>query len=82
MLEKVQEKNCNNCLFTKNKIVSESRKAEVLERCKKNKTQFICHKASAKKMKVICRGFYDTQANQEINAMLEMLGQIEFTSVS
>lgn len=82
MLEKVQKNNCNNCLFTENKIVSESRKAEILARCKSKKTQFICHKASAKKTKVVCRGFYDTQEKPEINAMLEMLGQIEFTTIS
>lgn len=82
MLEKIQKNNCNNCLFTENKIVSESRKEEILARCKSNNTQFICHKASAKKMRVVCRGFYDTQENPEINAMLEMLGQIEFTTIS
>lgn len=81
MLEKVQKTNCNNCLFTKNRIVNEERKKQILDTCRKNKSKFICHKASKTKQEVTCRGFYEQENNQEIKIMLEMLGQVNFVTV-
>jgi hypothetical protein len=52
---------CNECLFSKNKIVSEDRKKEIIEECVKqgNEKHFVCHKASMKNKNVCCRGFYN-----------------------
>lgn len=82
MLEKVQKRQCKKCLFSPNKVVSDKRKEEILKSCKENNRNFICHVASHNGVESTCRGFYDNAANKEINAMLEMLGQIEFTEIN
>lgn len=56
--QKVCSKSCNQCLFTKNKIVSDERKQEILEDCERNETHFICHKGSIAGQNVVCNGFF------------------------
>ena len=48
---------CDECLFSKNKIVSERRKREVLRECYEQGTYFICHKATMAGRAVICCNF-------------------------
>jgi hypothetical protein len=55
----VQKKKCNQCLFSKNKIVSDKRREQILQECAMDDTYFICHKATVKEKDVCCRGFYD-----------------------
>ena len=61
MLE-VSNKCCGQCLFSKNKIVSDERKKEVLDGCESRDTHFICHKADD----VVCRGFFEKKTSQGI----------------
>jgi hypothetical protein len=56
----VLEKRCNECLFSKNKIVSDKRRDDLLEGCKRRGSHFVCHKASNVKLEAVCRGFYDS----------------------
>lgn len=59
MFEVINEK-CNQCLFTKDRIVSEKRMREVLADCARSDTHFVCHKSSiAGGGNACCRGFYD-----------------------
>jgi hypothetical protein len=80
-LETVQRKKCSQCLFTKNKIVSDQARDEILKSCKDNNNNFICHKATIKGLKVVCSGFYKSQNIPEISKMLEDLGEIEFVDI-
>lgn len=48
---------CDQCLFSKNKIVSDERKKEILEDCQKTGKFFVCHKASIKGKEAVCAGF-------------------------
>lgn len=48
---------CDECLFSQNKIVSDERKAQLLEECWRGGTYFICHKATLKGHAVICHNF-------------------------
>lgn len=59
---KVQKTKCNQCLFTKNRIVTSKRKAEIIKDCLNSDTYFCCHKTKIKGIKsdVCCRGFWDT----------------------
>ena len=43
---KVKKKCCGQCLFSKNKIVSDTRKANILKGCVTNDNHFTCHKAT------------------------------------
>ena len=57
---KVFDKTCNNCLLSKDRIVSARRAKEIINECAANQTHFVCHKASMKGEDVCCKTFYDT----------------------
>ena len=79
---KVSDKRCNQCLFTKNKIVSDSRRDEVIKKCLKGDKHFICHKASLVGQDVCCRGFYE-EFGRDVRSprMATILGVIDFVDV-
>lgn len=56
---KVMDKVCNQCLFSKARVVDEARKEEILEKCTRTHRAFQCHKASIMGQNVICRAFFD-----------------------
>ncbi len=74
---KVKNKCCDQCLFTKNKIVSERRKVELLDEIKKEDTHFICHKATIENQDHVCRGFYASKTSNLIRVS-QRLGLIEY----
>lgn len=55
----VCEKRCDQCLFSKDRIVDEPRMREVLATCESEDKYFECHKHSMVDAHVCCRGFYD-----------------------
>ncbi len=56
---KIQKTKCNQCLFSKNRIVDAKRAAEVIRDALGKDTYFNCHKAKIKGADVCCRGFWD-----------------------
>lgn len=58
-MTQVCEHKCNQCLFTKNRIVDKSRVKEILDECLETGSFFVCHKATIKNTEVVCKGFYD-----------------------
>lgn len=46
---------CDQCLFSKNKIVSAARKRQVIREARQDQGYFICHKTQ----ETCCRGFFD-----------------------
>ena len=56
---KVQKNQCNQCLFTKNRVVSKERMLDVVEQTLKQNTYFECHKATIQKQDVCCKGYWD-----------------------
>lgn len=63
----VCEKRCDQCLFSKAKIVDDQRQADLLMNCRITGKYFICHK-SADGQPVVCRGFFDEVPNQAVRA--------------
>lgn len=59
----VCEKRCNQCLFSKAKVVGDTRKEDILAGTRKSGKYFICHK-SASGQPVVCRGFYDEEPSR------------------
>ena len=81
MTFKVVKERCDQCLFSDNKIVSNSRRKEVLNACRKKDTHFICHKFNiAGNQDVCCKGFYETQTSQMIR-IAQRLNAVEFVEV-
>jgi hypothetical protein len=76
---KVCDKPCDQCLFSKGRIVSAARVKEVLSECKRNDQHFICHKASIFGHDVCCRTFYDTKTSNLIRIM-QRLRFIQFVN--
>jgi hypothetical protein len=54
----VLAKRCDQCLFSKGKIVSDERRVDVLATCARRGVHFVCHK-DRNDRKAVCRGFYD-----------------------
>ena len=74
---KVKRKKCDQCLFSNNKVVSDSRKADILIECDYYETHFICHKSSIELGNTCCKGFYDSETSQMIR-IARRLKMIEF----
>ena len=55
----IMAERCDQCLFSPNAIVSPERRADIIAKCKRDGSYFICHKASIAGRQVYCRGFYD-----------------------
>jgi hypothetical protein len=80
-LFQVMAEQCDQCLFTKDRLVPGSRAAEVIKRCKSNGTHFICHKATiAGDKNVCCRAFFDTQDTLVIQ-LAKALNLVRFVEV-
>jgi len=58
----VKKERCDQCLYSKDKIVSNSRRKEIISGCRSSDSHFICHKSSMEGGETCCRGFYDTES--------------------
>ena len=76
---KVKNQCCNECLFTKNAVVSNKRKKDILNGCKKNDNHFICHKATIEGKDICCKGFYDSQTCN-LMRIAQRLDAVEFVN--
>lgn len=76
---KVMEKQCDQCLFTKDRIVPAARAKQLLKDCTRDDTHFICHKASLEGKEACCRTFYDTRSTNLIR-ISQRLGMVKFVT--
>lgn len=72
---KVCSHKCDQCLFSKDKIVSNERKQEILEGCQREGKYFICHKSTIKDDEVVCAGFAASKYNK--SAALQVAQRLE-----
>lgn len=75
--QKVCAKQCNECLFSNNKLVNEERKQELLTQCEIEQTHFNCHKGSLIGQNVVCNGFFRNRTTPFLDIM-KATGKIEF----
>lgn len=73
----VTAKRCDECLFSKAKLVDDSRQQQILNNCRETGSYFLCHKGTLRGVAVVCRGFFDTEANQACQ-VADRLGLVEF----
>jgi len=69
---KVKKECCGQCLFSRDKIVSDARKKSILSDCKKKDNHFLCHKATIENKDVVCAGFYERHTSQMIRISQRM----------
>ena len=76
---KVKKECCNQCLFSKDKIVSNKRRQQILSDCRQNDNHFICHKATIDGDDICCNGFYKSQTTNMIR-ISQRMGWIELVN--
>ena len=74
---------CDECLFGRTPIVSDSRRRAILADIQRKDTHFICHKfALAGGQDVCCRGDYDRNpARTNLMRIAGRLGAVEFVEL-
>lgn len=78
----VCEKQCDQCLFSKNKIVSDKRRTQLLQEIAQEQSYFECHKATIAGKKTCCRGFYDRLGyRSQMVRIAGRLGAVKFVEV-
>ena len=78
----VTDKCCGQCLFSKNKIVSDKRKAQILKKTAQDQSYFVCHKATIEGKDICCRGFYEKHGHvSQMVRIAERLNMVEFVPV-
>jgi hypothetical protein len=74
---KVMEKRCDQCLFGKDKIVSNERRSEIIRDITRKDSYFICHKAK----EIACRGDWDQRGCGQMGRIAGRLNAVEFVSL-
>lgn len=79
---KVAAKRCDQCLFSRDAIVSNARRKQVLGDCARRDTHFICHKFTLAGDAACCRAFYDRDPGAtNLMRIAGRLGAVEFVPV-
>lgn len=83
---KVQEHKCNQCLFSNNRIVSTKRAEQIIKKCIRDDSFFVCHKSSIESKDghgdVCCRGFWDNFKDRfNLGRIAQRLNAVKFVSV-
>lgn len=74
---KVCSKQCDQCLFTSNRIVSKGRAAQLIKDTLRKDTEFECHKGTIAGQHIVCRGWFDRYPTQNIR-IAGRLGVIKY----
>jgi hypothetical protein len=78
----VCEKQCDQCLFSNNKIVPDNRKKSLLKKITKEQGFFECHKSTIAGTHVCCKGFYDQLGyHSQMIRISERLNAVKFVKV-
>ena len=76
----IMAERCNECLYGPDKIVSNSRRAKILRKLKREDGYFICHKATIAGLKYACRGDWDQRRCGQMGRIADRLGLIKFVN--
>ena len=72
----VMARPCDECLMTKNRIVSAARARQIVAETRRKDCHFVCHKASAVGREIACRGHYDATNGGQLARIMRRLGGI------
>ena len=70
----VMARRCRECLYGPDKIVPNSRRAEILRKLHREDRHFICHKASIAGREVRCHGDYEQRPHARCDRLAAALG--------
>lgn len=69
---KVCEKQCDHCLFSRNRIVSLAAKKKIIQDCIELDAPFECHLGTQVGEKIVCRGFFERMSTNGIRVAQRM----------
>ena len=76
---KVYQECCNNCLLSKDRIVSPKIAKDLLKEIEEKQSYFVCHKASMKGEEIVCKNFFDNLGHQsQMIRIAERLNAVQF----
>jgi len=76
---KVYKKCCQNCLFSKDRIVSPHAAKRILNDCKERQTHFFCHKSTMEGKEIVCATFYKEMGEvSNLVRVAQRLKMVEF----
>jgi hypothetical protein len=79
---KIMSQPCNQCLFTKNRIVSQKRTNQIIKDCIREDGHFECHKGTINGDKIVCRSFWNLYSRDVLSLRLAlMFNMFEFVEV-
>lgn len=78
MTFKVMENRCDQCLYGPNKIVSNKRRAEIINEITRRDNHFVCHKATLAGENIACRGDWDQRGCGQLGRIAGRIGAVEF----
>lgn len=70
----VMSRECDQCLVSRDRIVSGARAAQIISACRRGNKHFICHK-SPEGREIACRGVHEMQIGQ-MSRIAERLGMV------
>lgn len=76
----VMAEQCDQCLYSPNKIVSDARRKQLLRELTRKDCHFICHKASIAGRNVCCRADFDRRPSQMVR-IAERLNVVSFVNI-
>ena len=79
---KVMENRCDECLFGKDKIVSNKRRAEIIRGLDREDSYFICHKATIAGQRIACRGDWDQRGCGQLGRIAGRCNAVEFVALA
>lgn len=77
---KVMKDRCKECLYGKNKIVSNATRAEILRKIEREDGRFECHKGTIAGVVVYCRGDWDKRSCGQLGRIAGRLNVVEFVA--
>lgn len=76
---KVYKECCNNCLLSKDRIVSPKIAKDLLKEITEKQSYFVCHKASMNSEEIVCKTFFDKLGHQSQTIRIaERLNAVQF----
>jgi hypothetical protein len=76
---RVYKTKCKNCLLSPDSIVSPERRKDIIKKCNKEQSFFICHKASFNGDDICCKTFYEKLGHvSQLVRIAERLNAITF----
>lgn len=71
---------CNECLYGKDKIVSNERRSEILRKIRQRDSYFVCHKASIVGVEAACHGDWEQRGCGQLGRIMDRLGGVVFVA--